>query len=393
YSQGYLEMVTSGQHEPWKFRGGIVTELHRILPLDSSQELFPAFNRAAPNMIVQGGSIVSTGNNLAPQPEPMYGLVDVSYVVRLYTDSDRSQTFDLCQRKLLSRLKISDSFPDELRDLPGNRYLAGYLEHSPQHCFVIEKLCPQRQIVGYALAAPEVVAWARDLHSKCLVRFWNQYKDHMPKEKPKPKEAELSLGEVTKRLIRWFYKTPEQVDNPTEEEGVASSLVEMAIITPPPHPLGASVPDEELASTVTGLQPETETSISSLPMDTWSDTDLQKESDEVKTSDLVQSRKLDKNALSPGSCPPEAIYATLASHPASLVMEIDDLIAEPNELEDVTQRLLICLLSSLKMVAVQGVHTELDDLNETRVDFFRHFGFYPVPITSFDRSTILARMI
>ncbi len=37
---GIREAFTSGDHEPWMFRGGLLSDLQRLLPLDSGQDLY-----------------------------------------------------------------------------------------------------------------------------------------------------------------------------------------------------------------------------------------------------------------------------------------------------------------------------------------------------------------
>ncbi|KAA0183931.1 putative Hyaluronidase [Fasciolopsis buskii] len=113
---------------------------------------------------------------------------------------------------------------------------------------------------------------------------------------------------------------------------------------------------------------------------------------------------------------PEALHTALAAHPATLLVEFDDLglVGFPNGptpamlmnhnlglgldppellLDSVARRLFICLLAALKTVGAHGAHVQLDLVNEQRADLYRRFGFYPVPAASSEQVTVLARLI
>ncbi|VDK34582.1 unnamed protein product [Dibothriocephalus latus] len=112
----------------------------------------------------------------------------------------------------------------------------------------------------------------------------------------------------------------------------------------------------------------------------------------------------------------EAIHSALIAHPATIFVELDDcdfgnapgvptplmmmnhhmgLAFDPPELvlDEVARRLFVCLLAGLKTWACNGVHVELDTINEPRADLYRRFGFYPVSAASTDFTSVLARLI
>ncbi|VDN41521.1 unnamed protein product, partial [Dibothriocephalus latus] len=61
------------------------------------------------------------------------------YLVRPYRPEDKPKLYSLWRRLLLRRIGLAvDALPEEYKDLPGDRYLLAYLEHSPQHCLVVE---------------------------------------------------------------------------------------------------------------------------------------------------------------------------------------------------------------------------------------------------------------
>uniref|UniRef100_A0A094ZTQ3 protein O-GlcNAcase n=1 Tax=Schistosoma haematobium TaxID=6185 RepID=A0A094ZTQ3_SCHHA len=165
FSPGYRDMVTSGDQEPWTFRGGLITELQRILPLESAQDLFPAPSRAVPGMTTipclnwpDNASSVYTP--LAPSVPPMIPIQPSifpnfsrfpSYIVRPYRPEDKS-----CM------------------------YLLPFLQHSPENCFMVmgppflqtsvdcstsvtnTDHSTTGNCVGFGVSAPDAVCWARE---------------------------------------------------------------------------------------------------------------------------------------------------------------------------------------------------------------------------------------
>ncbi|CAL8078534.1 unnamed protein product [Calicophoron daubneyi] len=195
FSPGYKDMVTSGDQEPWTFRGGLITELQRILPLESAQDLFPAPSRAIPGMatvpnlnwtdISNSGGIASAPAPFIPyQPPFSTGRLNRTYAysVRPYRPEDKQNVYALFRRLLLSRVGLPENaLPPELANLPGDRYLLHFLEYSPENCFVVEGppflyaathedtsrkngISDKKAVscIGFGFSAPNAVACARD---------------------------------------------------------------------------------------------------------------------------------------------------------------------------------------------------------------------------------------
>ncbi|CAH8446346.1 unnamed protein product [Schistosoma turkestanicum] len=195
FSPGYRDMVTSGDQEPWTFRGGLITELQRILPLESAQDLFPAPSRAVPGMTTipylnWPDNAPSVYTPLPPAVPPMIPIQPSifpnfsrfpSYVVRPYKPEDKPCMYSLFRKLLLARVGLPENaLPLEFQDLPGDRYLLPFLQHSPENCFMVmgppflhtsNDCCSSvtntdhstsGNCVGFGVSAPDAVSWARE---------------------------------------------------------------------------------------------------------------------------------------------------------------------------------------------------------------------------------------
>uniref|UniRef100_A0A5K3EU73 DUF4771 domain-containing protein n=1 Tax=Mesocestoides corti TaxID=53468 RepID=A0A5K3EU73_MESCO len=292
FSPGYSEMTMSGDHEPWMFRGGLITELQRILPLESAQDLFPAPSRVGP-------TLTTTPAGPLPNPwvpefttdlPPIFNSIDKSslldsdnpalrkvsfqprrpYILRPYRPEDKPKIYALWRRILLRRLGLlKDALPEKYMDLPGDRYCFTYLERFPQHCLVAEGPplffdsavetpsssqadsslgTPPWDIVAFALAAPDIGALTRDRDELRRSQLRAKYpKDSsirgkystMPR-KPSINSSlhQLSAEDFIKISLDWIH------DERTTK--ASSSVIAEAAVTeaPPPEPLGAAISDQ-----------------------------------------------------------------------------------------------------------------------------------------------------
>ncbi|TPP61792.1 putative Hyaluronidase [Fasciola gigantica] len=534
FSPGYRDMVTSGDQEPWTFRGGLVTELQRILPLESAQDLFPAPSRAVPGMTTTipnlswpvgptatfpFHTLANTATNLFSVSGHQHPRV---YVVRPYRPEDKPHIYALFRRLLLARAGIPETaLPTEWTELPGDRYLLHYLEHSPETCFVVEgppfhpalvhdfnddqpRVTPNEknrvQCVGFGFSSVNAVAWARDRS----VRYRELLREKYPRSSlPVPAVGEFTAPTrpPTLPLLPITPQTPtaESAQNPSasglqtpDEYGSATGavkplmtpeelirflinpfhldvpevgdIVEAANILPPPEPLGAALNTEPTLSGCLGnadaeVLPSEEV-IMGPPISTepFSEQVTTESKDLTPTeAQISQPPPVIPTPLLPDTAPPsplpglgvpppqapllptdsvssspalpgpgrpsvsvaggsEALHTALTAHPATLLVEFDDLgmfgfpngptpamlmnhnlglSLDPPELvlDSVARRLFICLLAALKTVGAHGAHVQLDLLNEQRADLYRRFGFYPVPAASSEQVTVLARLI
>ncbi|VUZ39104.1 unnamed protein product [Hymenolepis diminuta] len=142
YSPGYNEVAMSGDHEPWMFRGGLITELQRILPLESAQDLLPGPIRVDPTTTTTPFDQPSAAEavvveELASESQPMLSpIVDKlkisnantayqpprPYTLRPYRHEDKAKIYALWRRILMHRLGLPpDALPEKYKDLPGDR--------------------------------------------------------------------------------------------------------------------------------------------------------------------------------------------------------------------------------------------------------------------------------
>merc|ERR1719431_1702420 len=94
-TQGYREAFTSGEHEPWVFRGGLVAEFQRMLPIEAARDLFS------------------------------YGIPDISIafqtlLVRPYSPADESTVYEICRKTCDDGSDGSHGFPNH-PDLIGDK--------------------------------------------------------------------------------------------------------------------------------------------------------------------------------------------------------------------------------------------------------------------------------
>ena len=126
---GMREAFLSGDHEPWMFRGGLVSDLQRLLPLDSGNDLY---HYKFPDV-----------------PAPLL------YYVRPFQPRDEDAVYalaaDAYERSIIAApmgLCAAD------RDLIGDKDVGAYLTLCPEYSFVCESSL-DGSIVGFACAAPD----------------------------------------------------------------------------------------------------------------------------------------------------------------------------------------------------------------------------------------------
>uniref|UniRef100_A0A182XVC8 protein O-GlcNAcase n=1 Tax=Anopheles stephensi TaxID=30069 RepID=A0A182XVC8_ANOST len=136
FSKGWKETFMSGDQEPWIFRGGLVADLQRLIPLDAANDLF-----------------------LYKTPETSSVRL---YSIRPYTFSDEATLYDICHRTAHDGDVLEDR-PTQgaLAALIADRYLGPFLTMAPEFCMVIED--HNGQIVGYACAALDTKTFIRNM--------------------------------------------------------------------------------------------------------------------------------------------------------------------------------------------------------------------------------------
>ncbi|XP_005109147.1 protein O-GlcNAcase [Aplysia californica] len=111
FSKGYRDAFVSGDQEPWVFRGGLQSELQRLLPIDSAHDLFYI--------------------------KPPDYIVTKSFSLRPYKPEDEDALYLVCLKTCDDGMDGTDVFPDYPR-LMGDKLLGKMLTLSPDLGFVIE---------------------------------------------------------------------------------------------------------------------------------------------------------------------------------------------------------------------------------------------------------------
>ncbi|VDO11699.1 unnamed protein product, partial [Rodentolepis nana] len=506
YSPIYSEVAMSGDCEPSRFRGGLITDLQRILPLESAQDLFPGPIRVGPTTnttsIDQPIALEELPSESQPVQTPSIenkGLSNADtllqsyrdYTLRPYRREDKAKVYALWRRILLHRLGLpQDALPEKYKDLPGDRYLLVYLALFPEHGLIMEgpplfsevsrsinsQPSPssnkeQRDIVGFAFAAPDLVSMTqfRDNLRREVLR--TKYpRDEILQlrdgESEKPESIfrvlssnnrvlpKISMELFIKMSLDWIHDElitrsspsifadsafadappPERLDNAISEQQKLQhkSDHQQQIMTTLKENPESNVPIVE----VSVKSPDEKASLSSFEKDTnnsnhgSSGSQEKLGSDETEMIDCSTSSTTTQISTNSASVvgssdsqkkcediKPGCVPAIMA-HPASIFIELDDtefdrtpfaiapsqlgsgrgvplVGCDPPEmvLDEVARRLFICLLAGLKTCASHGVHVELDRINETRAELYRHFNFYPVTAATTDFVTVFGRLI
>ncbi|XP_058467226.1 protein O-GlcNAcase [Malaya genurostris] len=135
FSKGWKETFMSGDQEPWVFRGGLVADLQRLIPLEAGNDLF------------------------------LYKLPETSavnlYTIRPYLNSDESSVYDVCHQTMKDGDEFSEQLPDGLKNILADRYVGPFLTLVPQFCMVVED--NDHGVIGYACAALDTTSYIRNL--------------------------------------------------------------------------------------------------------------------------------------------------------------------------------------------------------------------------------------
>ncbi|XP_074601301.1 O-GlcNAcase [Brevipalpus obovatus] len=164
FSKGYKEAFSSGDQEPWIFRGGLTGELQRLLPVEGISDLFV----------------------YKPPDSPS----SQSFTVRPYFAPDEVMTYKIYNKGILNSYGSHENFklyPELLAD----KFIGGFLTLSPEYCFIVED---SSRIVGYAVAALDSRKFGDKLRAAWIPEMCSKYP--LPKEKKDPGEVLNSAEEM-----------------------------------------------------------------------------------------------------------------------------------------------------------------------------------------------------
>merc|ERR1719225_1878422 len=144
---GIREAFQSGDHEPWVFRGGLISDLLRLLPLDSGHDLY-----------------------MFKYPKVPLSLL---YNVRPFEPKDESQVYALAANLYEEEIEAPMGLCESDRLVVGDKRVGAYLTLFPEYCFVTENMS-DGTIVAFALTCPDAthfytrhnVAWLPEMRQK-----------------------------------------------------------------------------------------------------------------------------------------------------------------------------------------------------------------------------------
>lgn len=125
FSQGWKETFMSGDSEPWIFRGGLIMDVQRLIPIDSANDLFIYHLPETPTLNF--------------------------FNVRPYRISDEAEVFKICHKTCRDGHDCTELFPESLQDIASDRLVAPFLTLNSEFCMVVENT--KKSLVGYACAA------------------------------------------------------------------------------------------------------------------------------------------------------------------------------------------------------------------------------------------------
>ncbi|KAH8369436.1 hypothetical protein KR009_010820 [Drosophila setifemur] len=179
FSKGWKETFMSGDQEPWVFRGGLIADLQRLMPVDSGNDLFVY--------------------KLPEQPTANY------YVLRPYRNEDEQNICDLCtrtylqwERKLDGGSQIQFPFPADVANIVADAVVGAHLTLSPELCIVAHD--QNNSIVGYACAALDVNIFQRN-QELC---WFTELREKYPKELC-VQDSEEQLQQLVTRFVDQFH--------------------------------------------------------------------------------------------------------------------------------------------------------------------------------------------
>ncbi|KAG5671983.1 hypothetical protein PVAND_002147 [Polypedilum vanderplanki] len=169
FSKGWKETFMSGEQEPWIFRGGLIVDIQRLIPIDSANDLF------------------------------IYRLPETTtlnfFHVRPYNYLDESEVYKICHRTCFDGNDCTNLFPQSLQDIAADRLVAPFVTLNPEFCLVVEN--GKKVLIGYACAALN----AKDFY-RSQETLW------LPIAREKYPLSLLEMPEITpaaKDAINWFH--------------------------------------------------------------------------------------------------------------------------------------------------------------------------------------------
>ncbi|KAH8374709.1 hypothetical protein KR200_004206 [Drosophila serrata] len=181
FSKGWKEAFMSGDQEPWVFRGGLIADLQRLMPVDSGNDLFVY--------------------KLPEKPTTNY------YLLRPYCPADEENVNEVCtrtyiqwQRELNGGGYIPLPLPVRVASIVADGLVGAFVTLSPELCIVAYD--DNNSIVGYACAALDVNIFRRN-RELC---WHSEMRDKYPKEfRLQDSETGEGLTQLVARFVEQFH--------------------------------------------------------------------------------------------------------------------------------------------------------------------------------------------
>lgn len=166
----------SGNQEPWVFRGGLVADLQRLIPVDNANDLF-----------------------IFKFPDRP---VDRFLTVRPYAYTDEETLFNLWTRSACSAWGVDPSaVPESIRQLSADCVVGPFVTLSPAFSLVIEEdggTEEESSIIGFICGAPD----AKQFRQSSAMCWWPSLAEKYPKER----FSDASQLPELRSPLDWFAK-------------------------------------------------------------------------------------------------------------------------------------------------------------------------------------------
>ncbi|ALC47423.1 Oga, partial [Drosophila busckii] len=181
FSKGWKEAFMSGDQEPWVFRGGLIADLQRLMPVDSGNDLFIY--------------------KLPEQATPNY------HMLRPYNIADEQQISNICTRVYMqwnmpTVEKDQLRLPTHLSDIVADGLVGAHITLHPELCIVA--FDKNDTIVGYACAALDVNKFQRDVDVCWLPEMREKYSKALLENDA---EHSTTLQPLVAQFVEMFHST------------------------------------------------------------------------------------------------------------------------------------------------------------------------------------------
>ncbi|XP_013103451.1 protein O-GlcNAcase [Stomoxys calcitrans] len=159
FSKGWKEAFMSGDQEPWVFRGGLIADLQRLMPIDQGNDLF----------IYKLPDLPTTDyHTLRP-----YNAVDEATVNRVCTQGFLHLVAPLSPEEKTIPIQFNVKYSDIIADC----IIGPFLTLQPEFCIVA--IDSTNTIVGYAAAALDFNVFSRNLHMCWIPEMKEKYPENL----------------------------------------------------------------------------------------------------------------------------------------------------------------------------------------------------------------------